>query len=97
MGRFTADPGTLSQEGKKMVNISEQYDDVINDTYNTIDDMIANDYLSPEAKTIADRIGERRKDLEEIRAVINQYGNFAQGAAIDVINNQEEISSDIDV
>jgi DNA-binding transcriptional regulator GbsR (MarR family) len=97
MGRFTADPGTLSPEGKKMVNISEQMTERIDSVYNTIDDMTAKDYLSPEAKEIANRIEEKRKELEEIKDIVNQYGNFAQGAAVDVINNQEEISSEIDV
>ncbi len=97
MGRFTADPATLNQEGSKIISISERFDGNVKKVYETLDDMIENDYLSPEAKEIAERIKERKKDLDDMTKVINQYGNFAMGAAQDVINNQEAISSEIDV
>ena len=97
MGRFTADPATLTQEGSKITSISERFDGNVKKVYETLDDMIENDYLSPEAKEIAERIKERRTDLDNMTKVIEQYGNFAKGAAQDVILNQEEISSEIDV
>ena len=95
MGRFTADPATLDQQGNKINTISEHFFENVDKVYNTLDNMIANDYLSPEAREIAERIKDKKKDLEDMGKTINQYGDFAKGAAKDVITNQEEISSEI--
>ena len=95
MGRFTADPATLDQEGGKINTLSENFEEKINNVYSSIDNMITNDYISPEAKVIAERIKEKKKDLEEMQKTIKQYGDFSKSAAKDVVENQEEISSEI--
>lgn len=95
MGRFTADPATLDQEGGKINILSENFEEKINSVYSSVENMIANDYISPEAKVIAERIKEKKKDLEEMQKTIKKYGKFSKDAAKDVIDNQEEISSEI--
>lgn len=92
--RFTADPATLDQEGGKITTIGEQFNDNVEKVYSTIDTMIESDYLSPEAKEIAERIKEKKQKLDEMTKTINQYGEYAKNTATDVINNQEEISSE---
>ena len=95
MGRFTADPATLSQEGNKITSLGEHFNENVDKVYTTLDTMTASDYLSPEAKEIAGRIKDKKKDLDDMTKTINQYGEFAKGAAEDVIANQEELSSEI--
>ncbi len=95
MGRFVADPGTLIQKGNEMENTSRSFDEDVQKVYNTLEDMISKEYLSPEALVIARRMESQRKDLEDMVKVIAQYGEFSKRAGNKVFDNQERISEEV--
>ena len=95
MGKFVADPPVLIREGIGMNTISQSFTEDIEKVYTTLDDMISKDYLSPEALEIARKIQGQRQELDNMARVINQYGDFSIHAGNKVINNQENIISEI--
>lgn len=95
MGRFVAEPDTLIQKGNEIEGGSQSFFEEIDKVYKTKDEMIAKDYLSPEARAIARKMDDQRKDLEEIARVMAQYGNFSKRAGHKVLQNQDNITSEI--
>ncbi len=95
MGRFVADPDTLILKGNEMEENGNAFMDDINKVYTTLDDMINKDYLSPEALVIAKKMESQRKDLEDMAKTMNQYGDFSKRAGNKVLQNQENISAEI--
>ena len=97
MGRFTADPPVLSEEGNKMKGISQSCIDEVEKVYETLDSMVHNDYLSPEARVLLEKIESKKQDLINMAKVMEEHGDFAVSAAHTVTQNQENISSKINV
>jgi hypothetical protein len=95
MGRFVADPPVLIREGIGMNTISQSFFDDIERVYTALEDMINKDYLSPEAVHIANKIQNQRPTLEEMAKTIGQYGGFSISAGNRVLDNQENIISEI--
>ena len=97
MGRFVADPPILIREGIGMNAISQAFHEDIEKVYTTLEDMISKDYLSPEAREIAEKIQNQRPDLENMAKVIEQYGGFSISAGNKVFDNQQNIISEINL
>ena len=95
MGRFVADPEVLILEGNKINGYSGEFKSDIDKVYETLENMVAHEYISPEAMEIKKEIDKRREDLENMAKVINQYGGFCVRAGNKVIENQDGIIDEI--
>lgn len=95
MGTFVADPITLETKGNEIIGLAELFTTNMNTMYSTINEMTSTDYLSPEAKEMARKIGEYKQDLTNIRNVMANYGSFCVQSSTAVLNNQSDISDDI--
>ena len=62
MGRFVADPQMLKVKGEEIENQAQQFAQNVEKIYTTVEEMVNSDYLSPEAKAIADEIKSYRND-----------------------------------
>lgn len=90
-GQFIADPVTLEQNGSKLQTQSAEFKEGINAIYNTVEDMIANDYISKEAVEIGRKIESYQADLNILGKTIGEYGDFLKRTSTAVLNNQDEI------
>lgn len=95
MGKFIADPEILIKEGTGIIGISDEFIANVNDTYDTLDNLVANEYMSPEAIAIKKEIDTYREDLEKMATVINDYGRFCVNSGEKVIKNQDGIIDEI--
>lgn len=95
MGRFVADPDVLIREGNKINGYSSEFTNNINRVYDTLENMVQKEYISPEALEIKKEIDGHRQDLNNMAKVINQYGTFCMNAGNKVITNQNQIIDEI--
>ena len=93
--RFVASPDVLSAKGKELVSQSELFASNVTKIYESVNKMVNTDYLSPEAKAIANEINSYKNDLDIMTSTIRQYGTFCMNAGNKVIDNQEGIISGI--
>lgn len=93
--RFVASPDVLRTKGQELVNQAELFANNVAKIYESVNKMVNTDYLSPEAKAIANDINSYKNDLDIMTNTIRQYGNFCLNASNKVINNQEGIISGI--
>ena len=94
-GQFTADPETLTNNGKKLNGNANSFREDVKSIYNTVEDMIVNDYISKEAVEIGRKIESYQDDLELMAKTIDNYGNFLSHSATAVRNNQDNIIDSI--
>ena len=97
MGRFIADPDKLMLEGTNINGYAAEFLKTVNGVYETIEDMVANDYISPEALTIKVKIDKCRPNLDEMQQTIAEYGNFCITAAGKVVRNQNDIIDNVNI
>lgn len=95
MGTFTASPDAIRTKGNQIVELAEEFTNNMNKMYATIDKLVNSDYVSPEARVLANRISTYKADLINIRNVMAQYGTFCQGTSNDVETNQDNLSEDV--
>ena len=95
MSQFIADPLTIDNSGKQIFSLAESFDANIKKMDTTINELVASDYVSPEAKAIAQELKNYRPQLENIRNVMAAYGNFGRQTGTTVLNNQQELSADV--
>ena len=95
MGRFVADPQILRIKGEEVENQAQQFAQNVEKIYSTVEEMVNSDYLSPEAKAIADEIKSYREDLNAMTRKISNYGTFCKNASNKVIRNQANIVDSI--
>lgn len=95
MSRFVADPYTLRTKGNEIIDESRAFTENNNKIYETIEEMINNNYIDPAARAIAAEIMSYRDDLETMAKIINNYGEFYIAASNKVIRNQDNIISSI--
>ena len=95
MGKFIADPEILIPKGNEIKGISGEFNANIAKVYDTIDHMVQTEYISPEAMEIKKEIDNRRKDLEDMAKVINQYGDYCISSGNKVIDNQDGVIGEI--
>ena len=95
MGRFIADPDLLIAKGNQIVGYSENFNENVVKVYNTLETMVAKEYLSPEAMAIKQEIDNYRADLDNMTKTIRQYGEFSIRSGNRVINNQNGIMDEI--
>ena len=95
MGRFVANPQMLKIKGQEIENQSQQFAQNVEKIYSTVEEMIRSDYLSPEAKAIAEEIKSYRNDLNAMTRKIDDYGKFCLNASNKVMRNQANIVDSI--
>lgn len=95
MGRFVANPQILGSKGNEIENQAQQFAQNVEKIYSTVEEMVNSDYLSPEAKAIADEIKSYREDLNAMTRKISNYGTFCKNASNKVIRNQANIVDSI--
>lgn len=93
MGRFVASPEVLDANGQRMIGQSEEFARNVDNIYQTVQKMVNSNYVSPEAKAIANEIYSYREDLDRMTRTIGYYGDFCRKASSKVIQNQENIIS----
>lgn len=94
-GQFIADPVSLDNNGAKLQANATSFREDVQAIYNTVEDMIANDYISKEAVEIGRKIESYQADLELMAKTIDNYGVFLKKAANAVRNNQDNIIGSI--
>ena len=97
MGRFIADPNVLVLEGTKINGYAGEFLKTVNGVYDTIEEMVASDYISPEALDIKGKIDKCRPSLDEMHSTIAEYGGFCISSAGKVIKNQNEIIDNVNI
>lgn len=95
MSQFIADPLTIENKGKQIIDIAGAFTANMDKMDTTIDELVSLDYVSPEAKVLGKEIKNYRPQLENIRNVIAAYGSFGRQTGTTVINNQQELSADV--
>ena len=94
-GQFLADPISLDDNGTKLQGKAGEFREDVTSIYNTVEDMIVNDYISKEAVEIGRKIESYKGDLELMAKTISDYGEFLKKAATAVRNNQDNIIGSI--
>lgn len=95
MGRFVADPQMLKIKGEEIENQAQQFAQNVEKIYKTVEEMVNSDYLSPEARAIANEIQSYRDDLNAMTRKISNYATFCKNASNKVIRNQINIADSI--
>ena len=95
MSRFIANPQILRVKGEEVESQAQQFAQNVEKVYSTVEEMVNSDYLSPEAKAIADEIRSYREDLNAMTRKIQNYGAFCKKASTKIINNQMNIIDNI--
>ena len=94
-GQFTADPVVLDDNGTKLQTKAGEFKTDVTAIYNTVEEMIVNDYISKEAVEIGRKIESFKPDLELLAKTIGDYGQFLNTSATAVRNNQDTIIGSI--
>lgn len=94
-GQFLADPIALDDNGTKLQGKAGEFREDVTAIYNTVEDMIVNDYISKEAVEIGRKIESYKGDLELMAQTIANYGEFLKKSANAVRNNQDNIIGSI--
>ena len=95
MGKFVADPVIIGIKGNEIENQAQQFAQNIEKIYSTVEEMVNSDYLSPEARAIAEEIKSYREDLNAMTRKIGNYGTFCKNASNKVLRNQANIVDSI--
>ena len=95
MGRFVANPDVLRAKGTELISHSDLFAQNVNKIYENVHKMVNTDYLSPEAKAIANDIESYKDDLNKMTRIIGEYGKFCMDASNKVLTNQDDIISGI--
>lgn len=93
--RFVASPEVLRAKGQELVSQSELFNDNVIKIYESVNKMVNTDYLSPEARAIANDINSYKADLDLMTKTIKEYGAFCMSAGNKVMDNQYNITSGI--
>lgn len=93
-GKFVADPMTLRNKGKEIIEKSEEFNSNVNKIYETVEEMINSNYLDPAAKALAEEIKSYRDDLNAMTRTIKDYGQFNVSAGNSVEKNQDDLISE---
>lgn len=91
MGKFGANPDVIRTKGNEIVEESRRFKENVEKVYQTVNEMIQSDYLSPEAVAMANEIQSYRDDLNKMTRIIEDYGQFCINTSSKVIRNQETI------
>ena len=95
MSGFTADPVVIEQLGKNIITLADAFTANINKINATIDELISLDYVSPEARVIGKEVKNYKPQLENIRNVMQAYGNYNRYTGATVVDNQQNLSADV--
>ena len=90
-GRFVGDPEVLIPKGNEMKSLGSEFNEEIVKVYDTIEQITASEYISPEAKKIKEESDKCRVHLEEMAKTISEYGQFSENAGNKIIKNQNGI------
>jgi hypothetical protein len=95
MSRFVGNPQALRAAGGAILEQGGQFKKLINSLYERIDELINTDYPSPEARSIATSIVNRKDVLIQMAQVIDDYGTYCNDASTTVYNNQADITDSV--
>lgn len=89
MLKFVADPGTIRTKGIEIDKQAEQFSKNVESIYNTVEQMVNSDFLSPDARAIAEEIKGYKGDLIAMTRAIREYATFCSNTSNKIIRNQE--------
>ena len=96
MGRmFVADPEQIRLIGNKILDEANQFKQNYEKIFTTVNEMVASDYLSPDARVLAEVINSRRQELSMMYNTMLDYGNYCLKTSNSVIRNIETNISNI--
>ena len=95
MGKFIANPDVLRAKGTELISQADLFAQNVKTIYETVNKMVNTDYLSPEAKAIANEMESYKDDLNRMTKTISEYGKFCLEASNKVLTNQDNIISGI--
>lgn len=95
MDNFGISPETVNELGKTMSKKSEEFNQLITNLYTTVDKMVTNFYVSPDAEVLAKRIEAYKNKLIGIRNTIASYGVYCQSTTNIVYDHQDNLSNDL--
>lgn len=90
---FEAHTADMRQRSQDILTEATSFRDQIRKVYNTIDEMLASNYSSPDAEAIARVIRGYKPQLDELATMIENYGEFAAYSANRVTKTQDSIVS----
>lgn len=95
MSRLLIDPATLDARGREITDSAETFMGNNKKIYETVQNMVNSEYLSPEARVLADKIMSYQDELDTMGRYIDEYGTFLKTTARKFLANQDEIISHI--
>ena len=95
MSKLLIDPALLDAKGREITDSAETFIGNNKKIYETVQNMVNSEYLSPEARVLADKIMSYQDELDAMGKYIDEYGNFLKTTARKFITNQDEIVSQI--
>jgi len=95
MGKFVVNPEILRAKGNEILNEAQDFKGNAEKVFSTVHEMVNSDYLSPEARAMANKIESYKDDLNRMFSAMTDYGTFCLNASNRVIRNQDDIISGI--
>jgi hypothetical protein len=94
-GKFVGDPNVLIPKGNEMESLGAEFLKETDTVYKTVDNIVQNQYISPEAMEIKKEIDKYKADLEKMSQTMTNYGQVTGKAGQKIINNQNNIIDEI--
>ena len=95
MGEFRMNTGTVHTEGGKISNLSDDFGVSRRKIDEIVERILASDYTSNDAKSIATEIKSHNPMLNQIQQRLERHGNFGMVASKQTIRTQEDIISSV--
>lgn len=93
MGLFSISPVALTASGKKLLENAESFNTNGNNIFKAVDEMVRSDYISPDARAIANEINSYKDDIAHMRNTLARYGQFCITSSSKMEATQDEIIS----
>ena len=95
MGQFVADPQILRIKGMEVSNLADQFLKNVNDIYSEVNNMVTNNYVSPDAVAIANEIETYHGSMNMMGKIFRDYANFCVRAGNEVYRTQNSIIDEL--
>ena len=93
MTKFGMDPIQLRRIGDNILTQSQNFGQNADKIFQTVQEMVNSNYLSPEALAMAREIEKYKDDLNSMKNIIARYGNACIESSARLIQNQDNIMS----
>ena len=90
-GVFRADPATMRSVGTRIGEVAADFKSNYEKIYSTVEYLIRNNYVSPEAVAIGEGIEGHKSEIMALHRSIEAYSGFATKAGNTVTNNQQNL------